>query len=132
MGQLLIFLTRECMFSCSVVSDSLQPSGLQPDRLLCPWDFSSKNTGGGCHFLPQWVFPTQGPSPVSSVPLALQADSLLLSPPGSPFPMCTMCKGKKKKKGSKCMLTKASLFASCGCKGQDVKGRHGSQLVSAA
>ena len=30
------------------------------------------------------------------------------------------------------MLTKASLFASCGCKGQGVKGRRGSQLVSAA
>ena len=35
----------------SVVSDSLQPSGLQPTRLLCPWDFLGKNTGVGCHFL---------------------------------------------------------------------------------
>ena len=31
--------------------DSLQPHGLQPTRLLCPWDFPGKDTGGGCHFL---------------------------------------------------------------------------------
>ena len=29
-------------------------------RLLWPWDFPSKNTGVGCHFLPQGIFPTQG------------------------------------------------------------------------
>ena len=29
---------------CSVLFDSLQPNGLQPDRLRCPWDFSGKNT----------------------------------------------------------------------------------------
>ena len=28
-----------------VVSDSLQRCGLQPVRLLCPWDFSGKNIG---------------------------------------------------------------------------------------
>ena len=33
----------------SVVSDSLQPHGLQPIRLLCPWDFPGKSTGVGCH-----------------------------------------------------------------------------------
>ena len=37
---------------CSVI-DSLQPHGLQPVRLLCPWDFPGKNTGVGCHFLLQ-------------------------------------------------------------------------------
>ena len=29
-------------------------------RLLCPWDSPAKNTGGGCHFLLQGIFPTQG------------------------------------------------------------------------
>ena len=29
-------------------------------RLLCQWDFSGKNTGVGCHFLLQKIFPTQG------------------------------------------------------------------------
>ena len=33
----------------SVVSDSLRLHGLQPTRLLCPWDFPSKSTGVGCH-----------------------------------------------------------------------------------
>ena len=35
----------------SVVSDSSQPHGLQPTRLLCPWDFPGKSTGVGCHCL---------------------------------------------------------------------------------
>ena len=46
--------------SCSVVPDSLQPRGLQPARLLCPWDSPGKNTGVGCHFLLQGLFLTQG------------------------------------------------------------------------
>ena len=29
--------------------DSLQPHGLQPTRLLCPWDFPGKSTGVECH-----------------------------------------------------------------------------------
>ena len=32
-------------------------------RLLCPWDFLGKNTGVGCHFLLQGIFPTQGSKP---------------------------------------------------------------------
>ena len=36
-------------WSRSVVSDSLQPHGLQPTRLLHPWDFPGKSTGVGCH-----------------------------------------------------------------------------------
>ena len=38
-------------WSCSVVSDSLRPHGLQPTRLLHPWDFPGKSTGVGCHCL---------------------------------------------------------------------------------
>ena len=33
--------------------DSLRPHGVQPARLLCPWNFPGKNTGVGCHFLIQ-------------------------------------------------------------------------------
>ena len=51
------------LFSCWVVSDSLQPHGLQPARLLCPWDFPNKNTGVGCSFLLQGIFQTQGSNP---------------------------------------------------------------------
>ena len=49
-----------CMLSCSVMSDSLQPYGLQPTRLLCPWNSPGKNTGVGCHCLLQGIFLTQG------------------------------------------------------------------------
>ena len=38
-------------WSHSVVSDSQRPHGLQPTRLLCPWDFPGKSTGVGCHCL---------------------------------------------------------------------------------
>ena len=31
----------------------MQPHGLEPTRLLCPWNFPGKNTGVGCHFLLQ-------------------------------------------------------------------------------
>ena len=44
---------------CVCVSDSLQPHGLEPARLLCPWDSPGKNTVG-CHFFLQRIFPTQG------------------------------------------------------------------------
>ena len=80
-----------CLVTCSalclahwVVSDSLWPRGAQPARLFCPWDFPGKNTGVGCHFLLQGIFPTQG----SNLPLLCLlhwwADSLLLSLLGSP------------------------------------------------
>ena len=46
--------------SGSVVSDSLQPHGPEPARLLCPWDFPGKNTGVGCHSLLQGIFLIQG------------------------------------------------------------------------
>ena len=38
-------------WSRSVVSDSSRPHGLQPTRLLHPWDFQGKSTGVGCHCL---------------------------------------------------------------------------------
>ena len=33
------------------MSNSSQPHGLQPTRLLCPWDFPGKSTGVGYHSL---------------------------------------------------------------------------------
>ena len=45
---------------CSVISDSLRSHGLYPAKLLCPWNFLRKDTGVGCHFLFQGIFPTQG------------------------------------------------------------------------
>ena len=42
-----------CCQVTSVMSNSVRPHGLQPTRLLHPWDSPGKNTGVGCHFLLQ-------------------------------------------------------------------------------
>ena len=44
-----------CTCTCSVMADSLQPHGLQPSRLLCPWNFLGKNTGVWCHILHPYI-----------------------------------------------------------------------------
>ena len=49
--------------SCSVVSNSLQPCGLEPARLLCPWDSLGKHIGVGSLSLLQGIFPTQVSNP---------------------------------------------------------------------
>ena len=46
----------------SVKSNLLQLFGCRL-QFLCPWDFSGKNTGVGCHFFLQGIFPTQGLNP---------------------------------------------------------------------
>ena len=56
-------ILHACVLSSSVTTDSLWPRGLQPSRLLCPWDFPGKNTGVGCYFLLQGIFLTQGSNP---------------------------------------------------------------------
>ena len=42
------------------MSNSFQPYGLLPTRLLCPWNFPGKDIGVGCHFLYQGIFLSQG------------------------------------------------------------------------
>ena len=49
---------------------------------LYPWNFTGKNTGVGCHFLLQEIFPTQGWSSGLLHLLHWQADSL---------PLCHLC-----------------------------------------
>ena len=39
----------QVQLSRSVVSNSVQPHGLQPARLLCPWNSPGKDTGVGGH-----------------------------------------------------------------------------------
>ena len=74
-----------CVPSRLAMSNSLWPIGLQPARLLCPCNFLGKNTGMGCHFLLQEIFPTQGLELASPVFTALQADSLPTEPSGKPY-----------------------------------------------
>ena len=97
--------------SCSFMSDSLQPRGLQPTRLLCPYNPPGKHTGVDCHSLLQGIIPTQGlnlsllhcrqilyhlsnqgsPAAAAAAAKSLQSYPTLCnpigsSPPGSPFP----------------------------------------------
>ena len=59
----------------------LRPHGLCPARLLCPGDSPGKNTGVGCHFLLQGIFPFPSPGDLPNPGIearspTLQADSL--------------------------------------------------------
>ena len=68
----------------SVVSDSFLP--LKFSRLLCLWDSPGKNTGVGCYFLLQGIFPTQGSNPHLLHLLRWHLDSLPLCHVGSTNP----------------------------------------------
>ena len=72
---------RCCCQVASVVSDSVRPHGLQPTRLLRPWDSPGKNIGVGCHFLLQCM-KVESESEGAQSCLTL-SDPMDCSPPGS-------------------------------------------------
>ena len=88
--EVLSFMPRchVCVLSCEV--SSLWPHGLQPTRLLCPWDSLRMNTGVGGHALLQEIFSTQGLNLLRL--LHWQAGSLPLAPPGKPTTSSTLNK----------------------------------------
>ena len=61
------FISLISLICCCLVTKSclilLQSCGLEPTRLLCPWDFPGKFTAVGCHFLLQGIFLTHGSNP---------------------------------------------------------------------
>ena len=61
------------------------PLGLYPARLLCPWDFSGKNTGEGSQCPPPGDLPYLEIKPAPPVSPALQVNSYPLSHQGRPF-----------------------------------------------
>ena len=63
------------------MSDSVRPHGLQPTRLLHPWDSPGKNTGVGCHFLLQCM-KVESEREVTQSSLTL-SDPMDCSPSGS-------------------------------------------------
>ena len=71
-------LSNSCC--CCLVSKSY-PTLCNPKhcRLLCPWDFPGKDTGGGCHFLLQGNLPDPGIKPTSA---ALADGFSTTEPPG--------------------------------------------------
>ena len=62
-------------WSHSVASNSSRPHGLQPTRLLCPWDFPGKSTGVGCHCLLQKVSLNTTKSPQAGRAKALSTEN---------------------------------------------------------
>ena len=70
-----------CCQVASVVSDSVRPHRRQPTRLPRPWDSPGKNTGVGCHFLPQYM-KVKSEREVAQLCPTL-SDPMDCSPPGS-------------------------------------------------
>ena len=68
----------------SVISDSLQPYGLQPARLLCPWGFSRQEYWGGLPCPPPGDLSDPGIKPASLLSPALATDSSPLVSAGKP------------------------------------------------
>ena len=60
------------------------PMGYIQPRLLCPQNFSGKNSREGCQFLPRAILPTQG-SHLHLLCHSLQVDSSPLSHQGSQY-----------------------------------------------
>ena len=70
-----------CVYACSVVFNSLWPHGLQPTRLLCPWDFPVQEYWSGLPFSSPGSLPDPGIEPVSP---ALANRFFTTEPPGKP------------------------------------------------
>ena len=66
-----------CVLSCSFMSYSLQPYGLQLAKLLCPWNFQARILERVA-ISSSRDLPDPGIEPASPLSPALLADSLLL------------------------------------------------------
>ena len=63
------------------MSDSLQPHGLSPTRLLCPWGFSRQEYWSGLPCPSPGDLPNPGIEPAPLMSQLWQAGSLSLVPP---------------------------------------------------
>ena len=88
----------------SVMSDSLQPHGLYPARLLCPCGFSRQEYWGGLPCPPPGDLPNPGIEPRSP---ELQADSSPSEPPEKPNGVGSLSLLQR------IFLTQESNWASC-------------------
>ena len=86
------------------MSDSLRPYGLQPARLLCPWDFPGKNTGVGCHALLRGNLPDSGIEHRSLKSLAL-AGGFFTTSATLEAHICMYLHGKTSKASCRTILT---------------------------
>ena len=79
-------------WSRSIVCNSSPPHGLQPTRLLHPWDFPGKSTGVGCHCLLRLLFnilvdslPAEPPQSKNALKGQVAADTFKTVPWWLPF-----------------------------------------------
>ena len=91
--------------SRSVVSDSLQPRGQQPTRLLCPWGFSRQEYWSGLPCPPPGDLRNPG---IELRSPTLQADSLLSEPNSTQQYKCICFLLRKETKASKIIEKKTS------------------------
>ena len=99
-----------CVCVCLVMSYSLQPHGLQPTRLLCPWNFPGWN---GLPFPPPGDALDPGIKPASLQSSSLahwQVNSLLLVPPGKPH----LCPPTKKNPYVEILISYVMILRSWG------------------
>ena len=87
----MIDLILPCLLSSFSYVLLCKPYGLLPARLFCQWNSPSKDTGAGCHALPQIIFLTQGSNPRLLCLLHWQAGSLPSAPTGKPRPNSRAC-----------------------------------------
>ena len=73
------------MYACSVMSNSLQPLGLQPTRLLCPWDFPRQEYWTGVPFPFTGYLPKPGVKLTSPTSSALAGGFFTTKLPGNPI-----------------------------------------------
>ena len=83
--RIVVTFLHACMLSCFSHDQFFATLWTVAYSLLCPCAFSGKNTGIGCHFLLQGIFPTQESNLCLLCFLHWQADSLPLSHWGSPM-----------------------------------------------
>ena len=77
---ILLSVNHACMLSCLSRVLFFATPWTVARQALCPWDFPGKNTGVGCHFLLQGIFPTQKLNLCLLYLLQWQAGSLALVP----------------------------------------------------
>ena len=87
---LMLTLVVEYVYACSVVSDSLQPHGLEPPSLLCQWDFPWQKYWSGLPFPSPGDLPDPGIKPTSPVSPALAGRFFTTEPTGSLLLMRTL------------------------------------------
>ena len=77
---------------CASSVTQLYPTLCDPmESGLCSWGFPGKNTGVGCRFLLQGIFPTQGLNLCLLSLLPWQEDSFTTEPPGKPHALYILC-----------------------------------------